>query len=249
MKVFTAFVIFLLSNLITSGQCIPDTSITHNNPGNYPDSITGLPHASVGISYSTVIQTRILTDSTVGPFHAFVDSIVIDDVTGLPTGFTYSCYPINCSFPGGSNACILLQGSPPTIPMIGTYPLVVHTTIYYKISGTPQNLVDNNNDYSIIIDTTTGISSPDKIYFNVGQNVPNPAKEYTVIPVTMVHSDEISLTVVNLIGRKVLSHIYNLQKGKTNITLELRSLLPGIYLYTFSNGVTSVVRRMIITND
>ncbi len=249
MKIFTSFVFFLVSYLITSGQCVPDTSITHNRPGNYPDTITGLPHSITGQSYSTVIQVKVLTDSTVGTLTGVVDSIVVENVTGLPSGFSYTCTPSSCSFPGGSDGCITLSGSAPTLQMVGSYPLVVQSTIYFKIFGTPQTLQNDILGYSIVIDTTTGISTLEKNNFSAGQNSPNPAKDYTVIPLTISHPEEVSLTIVNLIGKKVFSRSYNLQKGKTNITLDLHNLQPGIYLYTFSNGLTSVARRMIITND
>lgn len=249
MKIFTSFVFFLVSYLITSGQCVPDTSITHNKPGNYPDTITGLPHSITGQSYSTVIQVKVLTDSTVGTLTGVVDSIVVENVTGLPSGFSYTCTPSSCSFPGGSDGCITLSGSAPTLQMVGSYPLVVQSTIYFKIFGTPQTLQNDILGYSIVIDTTTGISTLEKNNFSAGQNSPNPAKDYTVIPLTISHPEEVSLTIVNLIGKKVFSRSYNLQKGKTNITLDLHNLQPGIYLYTFSNGLTSVARRMIITND
>jgi hypothetical protein len=184
-----------------------------------------------------------------GPFQAIIDSVNIEDVSGLPPGFTYSCTPSNCSFPGGTNGCILLEGQAPSNQLVGNYPLVVHLRAYGTILGTPSTLVDSSDDYSIVVDSTTGIGSIEKPSFSAGQNLPNPAKEFTLIPVTMVHPQEVSLTVSNIIGKKVISRMYDLQKGKTNIQLDLHGLQPGIYLYTFSDGVNSVTRRMIISKD
>ncbi len=249
MKAIVSVVFLLLSNYFVIGQCVPDTSITHNKPGTYPDTITGLPHSITGQPYSTVIQFKVLTDSTVGSLTGIVDSIVIKNVTGLPNGFSYLCTPSGCSFPGGSDGCITLSGTSPTNQMVGTYPLVVLSTIYYKIFGTPQELQNDIFGYSIVIDTTVGLSSIEKVNFAVSQNFPNPAKNTTVISVSILQPDVVSLTIVNLIGKKVLSRNYDLQKGKTNITIDLHSLQPGIYIYTFSNGLISVTRRMIITND
>jgi hypothetical protein len=249
MKFFTAVCFFILAGLLSFSQCIPDTNITHNDPGTYPDSATGLPRSLVGQPYSTVIQIKILTDSTVGSQTGVVDSIVINDVTGLPTDFSYLCTPGSCSFPGGSNACILLQGLPPTISMVRNYPLIVHTTIYFKLGGTPLQLQDNNDDYSIRIDTTTGIGSIENVQFNVGQSLPNPAKENALIPVTLSRPDDVNLKIVNLIGKKVFSKTYSLPRGKTNIPVDLKELQPGIYLYTVSNSLNSIAKRMIISND
>src|SRR5437868_3192326 len=93
-------------SLMTSGafsQCVPDTSITHNVPGTYPDTVQNLPHAIVGTPYQAVMQLKVKTDTmiTVGgfPVHACIDSIVIDSVSGLPAGYTFSCNPSTCSFP------------------------------------------------------------------------------------------------------------------------------------------------------
>lgn len=249
MKFFSSLIFLVMSNMITWGQCIPDTSITHNRPGTYPDTITGLPHAFTGQAYSTVIQVKVLTDSTSGGLTGIIDSIVIENVTGLPTGFSFTCTPSGCSFPGGSDGCITLSGAPPTILMVGTYPLVVQSTIYFKVFSTPQTFLNNITGYSIIIDTTTGLSALEKVNFSAGQNIPNPAKDFTLVPVFLSHPGEVSLTVVNLIGKKVLSHTFYLQKGKTNIPLDLYGLQPGIYLYSFSNGINNVTRRMIISND
>ncbi len=249
MKFFAAICFLFLMNVVSFAQCIPDTSITHNDPGIYPDSATGLPHAVVGVPYSTVIQTKVLTDSVVPPFTAIVDSIVIDNVSGLPPGFTYSCTPSSCSFPGGSNACILLEGPAPSSNLAGAYPLVVHTTIYFTLAGTPSSTTDNNDDYSIVIDPINGISYTDKQSFSVGQSQPNPAEDIVLIPVTLVRPDVVNLKIVNLIGKNVISRNFSLPKGKSNLSVDLHGLQPGIYLYTISNSVNSVSKRMIISND
>lgn len=247
MRILYSLILSIFFCVAGYSQCIPDTSITHNDPGTYPDTVTNLPHAIVGQSYSTVIQVKVLTDSTVGGLTGTVDSIVIENVTGLPTGFTYACSPSGCSFPGGSDGCILLTGSAPTAPMIGSYSLVVQSTIYYKLFGTPQTLQNDITGYTIVIDATTGILLNEKASFIAGQNIPNPAKDFTMIPLNVMHAQEVTLSVMNLIGKKVLSHTYQLQRGKTNVQLDLHNLQPGIYMYSFSNGVNTVTRRMIIT--
>src|SRR6185369_9269350 len=103
--------------------------VSITTPGTYPDS---LPHATVGNAYSETLQVRVLTDTVIivlgTPVTATVDSILVESVSGLPSGFSYTCTPSNCHFPGGSNGCVLLQGTAPTIGMVGTYPIVVYIT-------------------------------------------------------------------------------------------------------------------------
>ena len=87
-----AFVAILCSIALRSeGQCIPDTSITHNVNGIYPDTLTGLPHATVGVPYSTVIQIKVIRDTTYNGAPAQVNTFTITGVTGLPTGWSYTC--------------------------------------------------------------------------------------------------------------------------------------------------------------
>ena len=250
MKYLILCVYLFLSALISHAQCIPDTSITHNIPGTYPDSATGLPHSHVGVPYSTVIQVKVLTTYLyLGTIPVPIDSVSIDNVSGLPPGFSYSCTPSNCNFPGGSDACITLTGPAPGAGMVGTYSIVVNVTGYGNLGGTPISNPDVIDDYAIVIDTATAVGTINKLTFSLGQNIPNPANEITVIPIVLTHPDDVSLTISNVIGKRVFRHTYSLQKGKTNIPVDLHDLLPGIYLYTLSTGSNSVTRRMIISND
>ncbi len=239
----------LVSTNFVNAQCTPDTSITHNDPGVYPDTITGLPHAYVGVNYATTIQLKVLADTVIGGFTVPVDSIVVNGVTGLPAGFTYLCTPSGCSFPGGSDACILLQGPAPTGNMTGTYPLVVQVTAYGVVFGTPTNVPANITGYSIVIDSTTGINDLYTVNYTIGQNTPNPAREYTSIPVNLVRNENVNVSVSNLLGKKVIEHSYNLHRGRNNINLDVHGLQPGIYLYTVTIGKNNTTRRMIISNE
>jgi hypothetical protein len=246
------YILIVLALFIYSSswsQCVIDTSITHNVPGIYPDSATGLPHALVGVAYSTVIQVHVKPDTVFAGSTGIIISVKIDSVTGLPPGFTFSCTPSNCIFPGGGDGCLLLSGSAPPINLVGSYPIIVHMTVSGTLSGVPLSVPDQNNDYVIMIDSTTGISTVERANFSIGQNLPNPANENTIIPVTLIQPDEITLSVSNLIGKKVISQTYNLQRGKTNIAVDLHGLQAGIYLYTITNGKTTVTRRMIISNN
>src|SRR6185369_10621961 len=117
-----------------------------------------LPHDTVGQAYSTVLQVKVLTDTNVVIFgstqHATIDSVVLNDVKGLPSGFTFSTNPASKSFPGGSNGCVLVTGSAPTSGMVGNYPLLIILTAYGKIfNGTYSAFItDTLTCYSITID-------------------------------------------------------------------------------------------------
>lgn len=248
-KLFTLIAICFAISGSSFSQCVPDTSITHNIPGIYPDSATGLPHAYVGLSYLADIQVRVLTDTTYMGFPATIDSIKINSVSGLPAGFTYSCSPANCVFPGGSDACIQLTGAAPTSGMMGVYPLTVNMAIYGRAFGIPQTVLDTNDSYIIYIENNVGIAPITNLSFTVGQNTPNPASVTTLIPVNVPRNVVVHFSISNLLGKQITSHDVNLQKGGNNIPVNLQSLQPGIYLYNITYGGNSVTRRMIVSEN
>lgn len=245
---FSIFGAFFVSSGMFA-QCVPDLSIVV--PGNYPAS---LPHAIVGIPYSSNIQIRVLTDTliTVGAItvNATVDSIVVTGSAGLPPGFNYSCTPSSCHFPGGSNGCIQIQGSAPTSGMAGTYPIRVFIVAYghAPIVGNA-SLPDTIDGYSIIIDHPTGISQVPSNKFEVFQNAPNPFRETTEIAFNSPGTDLFTLKVSNLLGKVVYFKSIVAQKGTNKIYFSGKEYEAGIYIYSISNSKNTITRRMIVSNE
>lgn len=249
-KIVLAVAFLFLSLPGVFAQCTPDTSITHNEPGIYPDSATGLPHAVVGIPYSTVIQLKVITDTVVSGQSATVDSVVITGVTGLPPGFTYQCTPASCHFPGGSDACILLTGPAPTAGMAGqVHPLTVHVMAYGHIGPFPASLPTDITRYRIVVDGGVGITVLNNDKFDVAQNVPNPFSKTTEISFSSPSNELLTLKVSNLLGKVIYTKSVYAQKGLNKITLSSREFDAGIYIYSIGNSRTSVTRRMIVSNE
>jgi hypothetical protein len=230
-------------------QCTPDVNITH--PGTYPDSATGLPHAKVGTAYSTVIQVRVLTDTTVSSIPATVDSIVVSSVTGLPAGFNYATNPSSGHFPGGSNGCVLLTGAAPTSGMEGSHPLTINLIAYGKLSGTiPASLPYSVTYYNIHIDSiNVGIADLNAAKFSLSQNFPDPASRLTDIYYSVPSSGVIDFSMYNLLGKLVYQKSIYAEKGTGRVTLDAKDFAPGIYMYNLSNGKTKLTRRMVIANN
>ncbi len=97
---------------IAYSQCTPDPSFT--SPGIYPDSATNFSAACVGIDYSQTITNIVPLDTVIVVFGmgitTSIDSIVIDNVTGLPPGMSIACNPSGCSYIGGSTGCAIITG-------------------------------------------------------------------------------------------------------------------------------------------
>ncbi|CAN5442906.1 hypothetical protein BH11BAC1_BH11BAC1_22300 [soil metagenome] len=238
-------------------QCVPDTSVTHNEPGVYPDSATNLPHAIVGIPYSTVIQLKVLTDTTtmIGPITVpvTIDSIIATNIAGLPAGYTYNCTPITCVFLGGSDACILLQGPAPTGAEIGmVYNIHVEVTVYGHITGTGTTLPAqsaNVDYYYIQVDDNVGISSLGSSKFEVLQNNPNPFHGISTVEYVSPKASMITVKVSNMLGKTIFTKMVWAKSGMNKITFNAKEFEPGIYFYTISSDKNSVTKRMIVDNE
>jgi hypothetical protein len=246
-KILLLASIFIFTVSRSFSQCIPDTSITHNEVGIYPDSATGLPHAVVGTPYSEVIQLKVLTDTS----GVTVDSVDITGVAGLPSGFTYQCTPSSCHFPGGSDACILLTGPAPTTGMAGQiYPLTVGVSLYGHLGIIPVNDYPANiTRYRLVVDPANGISFLTNEKLNVLQNVPNPFNKTTEISFYSPAGELLNLKISNLLGKVIYTQSLFALKGLNKITLSSKDFNPGIYIYSIGNSKAFITKRMIVSNE
>lgn len=131
---FGLLLVTLCSPLISSAQsCVPDTSI--KNSGFYPASLdTVIP----GDNYSQTLQIRVLKDTTIilfgFPQKAFIDSVVLKTIIGLPPGFEYKCYNAACRYVPDSTGCAVLYGTAQPSDA-GVYPLKLAVDIYGHLAG------------------------------------------------------------------------------------------------------------------
>ena len=195
--------------------------------------IRHIPHATVGIPYSTTFQILVPVDTTYLGLPAIIDSINVTGVTGLPSGFSYSCNPSNCSFPGGSNGCFVLEGSAPTSGQIGSYPLVVNLMVYGRVLGVPQTLPSSNDNYTLYIDQNVGITSLVPSGFFVSQNLPNPFGNMTEVIVGSPAADRIVVTIADLLGNIVSTESYQVQKARTDCN-SVRMISNPVFICTLS---------------
>ena len=232
---------FYCNGLMAQAQCTPDVSYTFT--GYYPDS---LPIALVLTPYLGVIDVRTPPkDTTITippnpPVPVTIDSIVIDNLAGLPLGFSYACSAPNCVFLAATNECIAITGTADTSQK-GIYPLKLYITAYVKVFGSPVLYPDSitqfvlkvcKNDSCLNLDTiiivdTVGIkivasNNNIKIY-------PNPFKTFAYInfPNDRVNKN-IRFILYDVLGRKVKS-IDAIQSQQLKISRD--NLTGGMYIY------------------
>ena len=172
-----------------------------NIPGFYPDSITNLSNGYVGQSYNevlTIVVDTITTLDALGfmPFSSFppvnIFNVTLDSIIGLPSGFTYSCLPINCQANGGTDLCITIFSTlNPTINDVGNYPLDIYFT--YNVSGIPLintmslNTITTGNSIKIL-NSTYGCTDSTALNYDPGANIDDGSCYYCTINVSIFYN-------------------------------------------------------------
>lgn len=82
----------------------------------------------------------------------------------------------------------------------------------------------------------------------LGQNYPNPFRNYTSIPFTLARQTKATLVITDIIGRPV-KYLLNksLPSGNHLIRFNAGGLTPGIYLYQLEIDEQKLVKTMSIT--
>ena len=234
-------------------QCTPDPQYTA--VGIYPDSLTGLSPATVGIAYNQNITIIVPSDTVADVFGQMVpvtiDKIDLTSVTGLPSSFSYSCDPPSCSFPGGTTKCAELSSAAPTSSEIGLHQIIFKTTTY--VSGVPLiGIITQNNTidyyYLQVSGVTSTINQFDNITFELKEVYPNPVSNQAKIQFVSGTTENITFKIYNLLGEEIESQLISSSKGVNTINLNTSSYSKGIYLYSINNGNKVLTKRMIIKN-
>ncbi len=84
--------------------------------------------------------------------------------------------------------------------------------------------------------------------FSVGQNMPNPFGENTIINYELNEAANVSVEIMDLTG-KVVTTINNGTQaaGAYTLALSANDYAEGVYFYTFRVGAEQVTKRMVIT--
>ena len=243
-----------IAALISSGyaQCTPDPQFTVG--GIYPDSATGLATAYVGVAYDEVITNVVPADTVIdlgfGPtIVPFVD-VTLDNVTGLPPNFTYSCNPSNCVFPGNSSGCVNIYSTVnPAASDIGVYPLIIDVTATVSVPLLGNQSQPTVVDYyfiEIVDQGASGIGSYNSESFELKTIFPNPVVDNSRIQFISGKSQQVTFTVMNVLGKTILSKNISANRGVNELTISSENFTNGIYLYSIAAEGKISTKRMIV---
>jgi len=254
MKKSLFILLFVFGAIYAYAQCTPDPQFV--SPGIYPDTATGLDPAYVGQSYNQNITIITPTDTVVDVLgnmvQVTIDSINLTSVTGLPPGFSYSCDPPTCGFPGGTIKCAELYSmTDPTSSEIGMYNIVFETTSYASdvpFIGffTQDDVIDYY--YIEVFGASSTINTFDNTSFELKSVYPNPITDQARFQFISGDSAPISFKIHNLLGEEVDARLFHANKGVNTIYVNTSLYPEGIYLYSINNGQKVLTKRMVVSN-
>jgi hypothetical protein len=245
-RLLTLLIVTLFGASSAFAQCTPDPQFTQ--PGVYPDSATNFMPAYVNQAYSQLVTNVVPVDTTVEIIPGFpqtlsMDSIVVDNVTGLPPGFTYQCVPNGCAFLGGTSGCMIITGTPNPGDE-GNYPIQVDLSAYVGGTGIPAPF--DVDYYFIDVLPALSVTELNDDFFAVKQNQPNPFSKNTTITYSMGKSTYVTFTVYNLLGKVVREEKLAASRGDNNITVNAEDLGPGVYMYSLKTKTQTITKRMVV---
>jgi hypothetical protein len=249
-KVLFLIISFLVLKLASFGQnCTPDPQYTNpdSQRGTHPDTTTNLAPAVVGIPYSQTITILVPPDTAtpIGPIHW--DSTALASVSGLPTGFTYSCSnssskPNLCSWKGNSIGCVIITGTA-SAGDVGVHPLLFSTNNYLGGNINPNPYVAKG--YKIVVNAPGGISENPNIQI-MQQNNPNPFDDISEIQFVAEDNGVAEFKIYNLIGTVIRQYDLPVRKGINKVELNAKEFDSGIYFYSLAHGANAFTRKMIV---
>lgn len=246
----TLLAIIALATISINGfgqSCTPDPMYADSSFGAWPDTITNFPPAQEGVFYSEVLDFKLPDDAgEIDPTYSGipVDSAVLTNVIGLPTGLSYNCDVSTCTWYGGQQGCASLFGTPTST---GTHDVVIELDGWVTIPFVgPITQPVTFTGYKIIVSPAAGITIIHKDEFSSAQNSPNPFGEETTIKFTTGQGGDVSLRVMDILGNSVHTQTVNAVPGENAVKFRNSGLANGVYMYTLSNGAKTVTRKMIV---
>lgn len=243
-NIILSFIVIIGFSAASIAQCTTDPQYADSTFGAWPDTLTNLASGQVGVPYSDVLQFKIPADAgDVDPTYAGVpiDSVILDNVNGLAPGLTFTCNTSDCTWPGDSQGCAEITGTPTTA---GTYDITIDLVGYVTVFG-PVSQTATFTGYKIVVSPVAGIEMVHKDDFGLKNNVPNPFTDVTTIEFVTGQQREIDFNVINLLGEVVHHQIVAAVPGTNKIEFNGEKLPNGIYVCSLSNGESIISKRMM----
>lgn len=245
---FTLLAFSAIANLSYGQACTIDQS----NTTFFVPAPGSVPCAKQSTPYDEVLQFHIpasvdLADYGVPISYVLnVDSIVLDSITGLPNGLTWTANAAGPVYYGGENGCGRTQGT--TTDPTGNYPLVFHGMCWVSGNAFPgffdgdtsftlQQLIaatHSNETFSIDVVAQGASCTPSGINdYNKNLNAelsvfPNPSNGSFELKLSTAVRANGEIAVMDMTGKKVFARPVD-ALGIYTTNVDLTNMPKGIY--------------------
>jgi len=242
MKQILLSLILLFTTAYAWSQCDPIFDFGDEVWGVAPDTITNLNDGEINSFYSQQIDVLVPEngDPFNAPFDVEVDSASIITVMGLPEGLSFDCNsPLTtpCTYLGGDQGCGIISGIPTEA---GVFDLTISVMAYSQIINLPI-FVDG---YSIVISDplSDGVENA-AVDFGL---YPNPAQTSFELNFDYKSSEEVKITIFDIVGKEALTLTRRAQSGNNSFTVPVESLREGTYIVRLEGMNLSATKRLVV---
>ena len=123
--------------------------------------------------------------------------------------------------------------------------LMPSTQYYWRVTGlNPSGNGENSVEWQFTTSPNTGVADPIRASaFLIEHTYPNPASYQTRVRLHVLKEADVTLRVYDLFGREVLSSRHDqFGTGTHEVSLDVHTLVPGVYMLRVSDG-TSIIER------
>jgi len=227
----------IIAYFFVDAQCTPDLSITQ--PGVYPEQPDT---AFADVPYDFSFQILALKDTAVvfagQNLNATIDSVKVNNVIGLPSGFEYICNPSSCVFTWRDVGCINVKGNP-TQSQAGVYDLEIATTAYARAGILALPVPDTTEGYQLVI-KGDGSASIFDLSGTLVSIYPNPSTTGNFLITSQVPITK--LRILDIQGKEVTCEAIA-NKKSTELNLEFAP--KGLYYLEAQIGDKIVTKKLV----
>ena len=153
----------------------------------------------------------------------------------------------------GKIKIIAIGGTAPYSFQIETLSEIITVTsdsVFYLDKGSYAVIITDANDCitfdSIVVEENVSIKNLVFSSFSVGQNIPNPANNTTLIPFSLPENGNVVFELFSISGQLLHKETISLPKGDNYIEYNTFALPSGIYFYSVSYNNQRLTKKMVV---
>ena len=156
-------------------------------------------------------------------------------------------------FNDGKIKIIAIGGTAPysfQIETLSEITTVTSDSVFYLDKGSYAVIITDANDCiafdSIVMEENVSIKNTAVSSFSVGQNIPNPAHNTTIIPFSLPENGNIVFELFSINGQLLHKETVSSQKGDNYIEYNTAGLSSGIYFYSVNYKNQRLTKKMVV---